>query len=74
MEQVAQAAKGLPKDAEIVTYCGGVNCPSSKQAAEKLAALGFTNVRAYEGGLEDWTGAGLPVGRIQGTGAPSAVS
>jgi rhodanese-related sulfurtransferase len=27
-------------------------------AAQKLTDLGFTNVRAYEGGLEDWKNAG----------------
>ena len=33
----------------------------SKQAAEKLASLGYTNVFAYEGGLKDWSEAGLPL-------------
>ena len=64
VEQVAQAAAGLPKDSLIVTYCGGVKCPASKQAAEKLVSLGFTNVRAFEGGLEEWTAAGYPLVRI----------
>jgi rhodanese-related sulfurtransferase len=51
----------LPKNAEIVVYCGGPKCPLSQMAAEKLAKLGYENVRAYEGGLEEWKGAGLPV-------------
>jgi rhodanese-related sulfurtransferase len=45
---------GVLKDAEIITYCSGPSCPMSKQAAEKLVLLGFTNVKAYEGGLEEW--------------------
>ena len=49
----------LPKDAEIVVYCAGPECPMSVQAAEKLLELGFTNVNAYEGGLEEWKAAGL---------------
>jgi rhodanese-related sulfurtransferase len=40
----------LPKDAEIVVYCGGPKCPLSRMAAEKLEKLGYENVRAYEGG------------------------
>jgi rhodanese-related sulfurtransferase len=43
----------LSSDAEIVVYCGGPKCPQSRMAAEKLAKLGFENVRAYEGGLEE---------------------
>ncbi|HEX8687822.1 MAG TPA: rhodanese-like domain-containing protein [Pyrinomonadaceae bacterium] len=52
---------GLPKDAEIVVYCAGPHCPQSGYAAEKLQSLGYTNVRAYEGGLEEWKGAGHAV-------------
>lgn len=53
----------LPKDAEIVVYCAGPACPSSGQAAEKLTDLGYPNIRAYEGGLEEWKEAGLSVER-----------
>lgn len=54
-------AKTEPKkDALIVTYCGGPQCPASKQAADKLVSLGYTNVYAYEGGLQDWKEGGLP--------------
>jgi rhodanese-related sulfurtransferase len=56
----------LAKDASIVVYCAGVSCPSSRQAAEKLAAFGYTRVEAYEGGLEAWKQAGYGV---VGTGA-----
>ena len=49
------------KDELVVTYCGGTKCPSSKQAAEKLSSLGYTNVAAYEGGLQDWVEGGLPL-------------
>ena len=53
-----------PKSAEIVVYCGGPKCPQSRMAAEKLVKLGYENVRAYEGGLEEWKSAGLPVERV----------
>ena len=52
------------KGETIVVYCGGPECSSSKQAAEKLATLGYTNVSAYEGGLKDWSAAGLPLVKL----------
>lgn len=51
----------LSKEAEIVVYCAGPHCPQSSYAAEKLQSLGYTNVLAYEGGLEEWKGAGHAV-------------
>ena len=53
------------KDEEIIVYCGGPTCPQSLQAAQKLTDLGFTNVKAYEGGLEEWKNAGNQVERIE---------
>jgi rhodanese-related sulfurtransferase len=52
------ACTNLPQDGEIVVYCGGLTCPQGRMAAEKLAKLGYENVRADEGGLE---GAGFAV-------------
>lgn len=54
----------LATDAEVVVYCAGPECPQSRMAAEKLRALGYTNVRAYEGGLEEWKAAGHEVERV----------
>jgi rhodanese-related sulfurtransferase len=57
----AQAATLLPdRGAAIVTYCSNPACPNSGRVAEKLTALGYTNVRKYREGIEDWTAAGLP--------------
>lgn len=45
---------GLPdKDQKILVYCRSGN--RSKQAAEKLVQLGYTNVVEI-GGINDWTG------------------
>jgi len=55
------AGSGLSKDTPIVVYCSGRTCPNSRQAAEKLVAFGFTRVRVYEGGLEEWKQAGRGV-------------
>jgi rhodanese-related sulfurtransferase len=52
---------GLAKNADIVVYCAGPHCPQSRMAAEKLLKLGYDNVRAYEGGLEEWKQAGYGI-------------
>jgi rhodanese-related sulfurtransferase len=58
----AQAPALLPdRDTPIVTYCSNPACPNSGQVAERLIALGYTDVRKYREGIEDWTDAGLPV-------------
>jgi rhodanese-related sulfurtransferase len=51
------------KHTEVVTYCAGSTCHASSDAARELAALGYTNVRHYAGGKQDWRMAGLPVER-----------
>ena len=63
LEQIDALARRLIPDTgtAVVTYCAGPACPNSKVAAERLEALGYTNVREYEGGKEDWADAGLPL-------------
>lgn len=57
----AQAATLLPdRAAAIVTYCSNPACPNSGRVADRLTAFGYTNVRKYREGIEDWTAAGLP--------------
>jgi rhodanese-related sulfurtransferase len=61
-EVEARAAALLPeRDVLIVTYCSNPACANSRVAAERLAKLGYTNVRRYEAGKDDWIAAGLPV-------------
>jgi rhodanese-related sulfurtransferase len=43
----------------VVVYCNNRDCPMARQAARLLVALGF-HARPYEGGIEEWTAAGLP--------------
>jgi len=54
-----------PKGEEIIVYCGGPKCPQSLQAAQKLIDRGYTNVKAYEGGLEEWKNAGNKIERLE---------
>lgn len=58
------ADSDVPKDAEIIVYCAGPRCPMSGMAAEKLQKLGYTNVRAYEGGIEEWVEAGYEIEQL----------
>lgn len=65
-EVAARAADVLPdRNAAIVTYCSNPACPNSGQVATLLAGLGYSNVRKYREGIEDWVAAGLPVESAQ---------
>jgi rhodanese-related sulfurtransferase len=55
----------FPKDAEFIVYCGGPKCPQSMYAAKKLTELGYTNVKAYEGGIEEWKNDGNNIARLE---------
>ncbi len=69
-DEVTNRAGDLLPDtaAPIVTYCTNPACGNSEAVAAQLTALGYTNVRRYREGIEDWAGAGLPTE----TGAPVA--
>ena len=57
----ARAQSVLPdRGAAIVTYCSNEACANSGQVADRLTALGYTNVRKYREGIQDWVEAGLP--------------
>jgi rhodanese-related sulfurtransferase len=49
------------KDAAIVVYCANLPCPNSGIAVHVLTKLGYTNVRKYAEGKDDWREAGLPL-------------
>jgi rhodanese-related sulfurtransferase len=51
----------LQKDDEIVVYCTNPPCIASITAYHRLLDHGYSNVRRYAGGLEDWENAGLPL-------------
>jgi rhodanese-related sulfurtransferase len=43
-----------PKEKLLVTYCDGADCNSSIELAQQLAAAGFTNVKMFFGGWNEW--------------------
>jgi len=60
----ARASELLPDlDAVIVTYCSNAACGNSQAVATRLERLGYTNVRKYREGIQDWIEAGNPVER-----------
>ncbi len=59
LSELDKRAGELNKAKEVVTYCASYQCGASKEAAKKLAAMGF-NVSAYEGGIKEWKESGLP--------------
>jgi rhodanese-related sulfurtransferase len=80
-------AKNLPHDSDdatitavlpdrhatVVVYCSNLACQNSTILSRRLAQLGYTDVREFEGGKEDWITAGLPVESVE-TSAPVATS
>src|SRR4051812_22857861 len=56
-------AEGMIDDKQrhLVVYCASTSCTASTRAAEALRGAGFTNVDDFKGGMDAWTGAGLPV-------------
>lgn len=60
-DQVDILAPTLPdREADIVVYCASATCQNSHITARRLAQLGYTQVRVYAGGKQDWEEAGLP--------------
>jgi rhodanese-related sulfurtransferase len=60
-KDAAEMLSSLGKDDEIVVYCTNPPCLASVAAYHRLVQEGYTNVRRYAGGIEDWEQAGLPL-------------
>jgi rhodanese-related sulfurtransferase len=52
------------KNATIVTYCTNEACGNSQAVANRLERLGYTSVRKYREGIQDWVSAGNPTESI----------
>jgi rhodanese-related sulfurtransferase len=63
----ALASRRIPdRDALVVVYCANPSCVSSVEVAQRLVELGYTSVRHFAGGKDEWRNAGLPLegGRV----------
>lgn len=49
------------RSGSVAVYSTDADCTRAPELAERLEDLGFTDVRLYREGIEDWVGAGLPV-------------
>ena len=49
------------KDFEVIVYCASATCHASDDVARELSEMGYSSVRRYVGGKEDWIKAGLPI-------------
>lgn len=61
-----QQATGGDKSRLIVTYCAGVQCWGSYNAALRAIRMGYKNVHWYRGGMEAWEQAGQPLAGASG--------
>lgn len=67
LDALKAAVKDLPKDRDLVIYCGCCpwdRCPNIKPALELLKQLGFTRVKAMYSATNfktDWIDQGFPV-------------
>ncbi len=48
------ALSDVKRDQSIVTYCDGAECNSSIELAKLLSAAGFTKVKMFFGGWNEW--------------------
>jgi rhodanese-related sulfurtransferase len=71
--RVAELAPQLLPDLSktVVVYCSSSICQNSAITAEVLRDMGYTDVRRYVEGKEDWRSAGLP---LEVTGGETPVS
>jgi rhodanese-related sulfurtransferase len=62
-DAVAKLAPSLLPDkrAAIVTYGLNFTWQAAQQATRELKSMGYSNVREYEEGKQDWVSAGLPL-------------
>ena len=61
LQNLKAESKLWAKNKNIAVYCASKACLLSNQAYELLVSLGFSNVRVYEGGVQEWSDRGFPV-------------
>lgn len=60
-DTIEDGLEALDPDDEIIVYCSNPACVASVAAYRILDSNGYTDVRRYAGGLEDWEAAGYPL-------------
>ena len=67
-EAVSSWTDLIPPETLLITYCAGAGCDSSWDVAELLKEEGYSRVKVFFGGWEQWKGAGYPVEKEEPTG------
>jgi rhodanese-related sulfurtransferase len=74
-ELAERAAEVLPApEQETVAYCASSSCSLAAQAVALLRNLGYTNVREYHGGMEEWIERGGRIERAESVAQAVVVS
>lgn len=60
-EAVSSWTDLIPLETLLITYCAGAGCDSSWDVAELLKEEGYSQIKVFFGGWEQWKGAGYPV-------------
>lgn len=59
----AQLLSRFPKDKLIITYCDGAECNSSIELALEFHTAGYSNVKIFFGGWQEWDQHNAPIER-----------
>jgi rhodanese-related sulfurtransferase len=61
-ESFARTSGALPRETEIVVYCGGSDCSESRDLANRLQEVGYARERlkVFRGGWRAWKARGWP--------------
>jgi rhodanese-related sulfurtransferase len=59
--EIDSYAGRLDTNSTIVVYCNSFECPISTEAAVEFMRLGFSDVRDYKGGLQEWKERDYPI-------------
>ncbi|HPD60380.1 MAG TPA: rhodanese-like domain-containing protein [Thermodesulfobacteriota bacterium] len=65
-EKASGVLKNIPFDQEIIVYCEGLECSNAEDLSFLLKENGYTQVKIFEGGWEEWRENGMPVKRGEG--------
>ena len=53
-EEHLSVVESIPHSSLLITYCDGQSCNSSIELAQKLTERGFSDVRVFFGGWNEW--------------------
>lgn len=73
-QETVSSWRGLiPSDTLLIAYCSSAGCESSWEVALLLKEEGYSRVMVFQGGWEDWKGAGYPMETAQHKGTERQV-